>query len=286
MKNVLIATDFSGESKHAARYGYALACQIKSNMILCNAMIVPAEIPQAGLIMWPVNEYDLLLDDSQKELERLKRNLEASGTGPGFKPLITHISEAGSVNNVVNGIVAHHEAELVIIGTHRHNGINEILLNNHASILIDNLSKPLLLISAEAEFKPIKKIAFATDFQNIDKDLLAIYQLIPLAKKLGAEILLTHITKEKYESDEHQQLLSRMLVDLSNKADYPYIYYRLIRNQNAEAGLDWACQHDQVDMLAMVHRHCGFFYKLFNRSHAQKMARHIHIPLLVLPVEA
>jgi len=38
MKTILLATDFSESSKDAARYGYALACQIKANVLLANAM--------------------------------------------------------------------------------------------------------------------------------------------------------------------------------------------------------------------------------------------------------
>jgi nucleotide-binding universal stress UspA family protein len=284
MKSVLIATDFSEKSKHAARYGYALACQIKSNVVLCNAVIVPAEIPQAGIMMWPMDEYDLLLEDSSKELARLKKSLGTLEAKSEFKPQITSVSEAGEVSSVVNDLLSRYETDLVVIGTHRHNGINEILLSNHACALIDSVSKPLLLISSHVDFKPIKKIAFATDFENIEEDLKTIYELIPFAKKLGAEILLTHITKGKYESEEHRQLLSRMLVDLSNKADYPYIYYRLIRNQNAEAGLDWICRHGQVDMLAMAHRRRGFLFRLFKGSHAKKMAENVGVPLLVFNV--
>ena len=61
MKDVLIATDFSENARHAARYGYKLAKQLKVNVVLCNAFVVPAEILQAGAIVWPQYEYDDLI---------------------------------------------------------------------------------------------------------------------------------------------------------------------------------------------------------------------------------
>jgi nucleotide-binding universal stress UspA family protein len=73
------------------------------------------------------------------------------------------------------------------------------------------------------------------------------------------------------------------MTELSDKADYPYIYYRLVKDDRTEKGLDWLCEHGQVDMLAMVHRPHGFFDGLLYGSYTQKMAAHISIPLLVFP---
>ena len=72
MKTLLIPTDFSANAKHAVEYGYNLAKQIKANVMLCNAVIVPAEMPQAGFVIWPMEEYDVLMDDSADELKKLK----------------------------------------------------------------------------------------------------------------------------------------------------------------------------------------------------------------------
>ena len=76
MKTFLFPTDFSANAKHALNYGYSLAKQVKANMIICNTIIEPAEIPQAGLVSWPMEESDLLQDDSNRELKLLKEQME------------------------------------------------------------------------------------------------------------------------------------------------------------------------------------------------------------------
>ncbi len=286
MKNVIIATDFSENAKSAASYGYALATQLKSNVVLFNAMITPAAIPQAGMVAWPVEEYDLLIDDGKNELTLWKQQLEDIATKSDFKPVIKCVSEVGQVTDVLKTVTAKHETELVVIGTHGNSGLGEFLLGNHTQNLISEATKPLLLISPDTTFKPVKKIAFATDFNNLKADLKTIYDLIPIARMLNAELLITHVAAEKADLIGLEKSLTDILVDVSNKADYPNIYYRLIKNDHIEHGLEWLCEQGQVDMLAMVHRHNGFYDKLFNRSHTQKMARNIHIPLLVLPVNA
>lgn len=286
MKKLLIATDFSANAKHAAEYGYNLAKQIKADIVLCNAVIVPAEIPQAGIIIWPLEEYDTLMKYSVDDLTLLKTGLQHKDTGDGFKPSIDMVNENGRVAEVINRIVDDEKIDLVIMGTHGDDGLGTFLLGNHCNNMINAATKPLLLIPAKAKIETVKKIAFASDFTNIVDDLAAIYALIPFARLLNAEILITHIYSKKNDTAKFREWLEDFLVELSNKADYPLIYYRLVKNADAENGLDWLCEHGDVDMLTMYHRQHNFFSSLLKRSNTQKMADHISIPLLVIPAKA
>ena len=65
MKKILIATDLSANAKNAAKYGYSLAVDIKANLVLYNAFIVPAELPESAIIAWPKFEYEELLKVSE-----------------------------------------------------------------------------------------------------------------------------------------------------------------------------------------------------------------------------
>ena len=286
MKTLLISTDFSTNAKHAAEYGYNLAKQIKANVILCNAVTVPAEMPLAGAVIWPMDGYDGLMEDSAKGLQNLKEHLEAKNSKGDFQPSIRTINERGRLSDIVNEIAWDNDVDMVIMGTHTGHGISQFFLDNHISKMIDDTSKPLLLIPPDARMTPIKKITFATDFRQPKKALESIFNLIPLARLWGAVILLTHVNNEKNHSPEFQKWVMQFLVELSNKANYPHIYYSAVRNPNVEDGLSWLCAHNQVDLLAMVHYQHGFFYNLLNSSHAKKMTDHLSIPLLIFPVRA
>ncbi|HTE00123.1 MAG TPA: universal stress protein [Mucilaginibacter sp.] len=283
MRPLLVATDFSANAKHAAEYGYHLAVQLKTNLILCNAFIVPAEVPQAGLMTWPVDEYQEINKESAEELSMLKDILQKSDQDFGFKPVINYVNETGELTSVVNELVGHEDVQLIIMGTHGNNGLSTFLLGNHSRKMIDEAKCPLLLIPASAPVAPIKMIAFATDFKHIEKDLENIYKLIELARPLNAELLITHINFQNWPDQELRDTLEQLLVDISNKADFPKIYYRIVKSDQPEKGLDWLCDHGQVDMLAMVHRKHNLIEKILTGSHTQKMAAHINIPLLVIP---
>ncbi len=277
MKKFLFPTDFSANAKHALNYGYNLAKQVKANMIICNAIIEPAEIPQAGLVSWPMEESDLLQDDSNSELKRLKEQMENKEETISFNPSITCISEAGTVTDMINRVGYQNDVGLVIIGTHGSSGLSTLLLGDHSREIIDEINKPLLLVPPVAKIKPVKKIAFATDFKDPVKDMEGIHILITLAKPLNAEILITNI----FDEDEHAA--DWLINELANKANYPHIYYRMVKAYHPVSGLDWLCEHGDIDMLAMVHRSHNFIDSLFRGSQTQKMANHIAIPLLVFP---
>jgi len=281
MKTILISTDFSANAEHAAVYGYNLAKQLSYNVILCNAVTVPAETPQAGLVAWPMEEYDILMNGSTDDLNELKNKLIEKNKDEEFKPDIKCISDVGYVAEVVNEIVASQKIDLVVMGAHGSNGLNQFLLGNHAKGMIDAVAKPLLLVPNTAVVTPIKKIAFATDFNKIEADLKFIYELIPLAKTLNAEILITHVYSDKDDHAKYEKAMARFITELSNKADYPNIYYRIVTNDSAEAGLDWVCEHGQIDILAMVHRPHNFFDNLLKGSHTKRMSNRIGVPLLV-----
>ena len=184
---------------------------------------------------------------------------------------------------MITEITGKTDIELVVMGTHGAGKLDTLLIGNHSRRMINNTKGPILLVPASAALKPIRKVAFATDLKDPEKDLKAIYDLIPLLKKLNAELLLTHIYNGDDPTYKFKQHVQQLLAELSNKANYPNIFYRIVNSGKAERGLDWLCGHGHVDVLAMVHRKQDLLDKILIGSHTQKMADHINIPLLVIP---
>ena len=281
MQKLLFLTDFSSAAKHAAAYGYQFAKQVKADIVLGNAIIIPAEAPQAGMVAWPLEESEILLDDSETELKQLKAFLEQHDHSDTFRPAITFASEAGTVTNAADHFIKNEDIDMVFMGTHQSDRLTTFVFGDHCKTVIDSTNKPLMLIPPEAKFKAIKKIAFATDFKTPDDDLKFIYGLRLLARQFNAEILLAHIYDGKYQSPEFAQRVINFIGDLADTAKSPKIHYQLVKSTGTEAGLDWLCENQRVDMLAMVHRPHGFFDNLLHGSDTKKMAGKVNIPLLV-----
>ena len=286
MKPLLITTDFSENSKPAVHYGYELARYIKANVILCNAIIIPAEIPNAGFVVWPTDEYNTLMKNSSHELKELKKELERTLTNSSFKPQITCANESGAVCSVIAHETEKHQAEIIIIGEHGNAGIGQFLIGNHARNLIDSATKPLLIVPPTARFAVIKRIALALDFNTPDQDMNAVTDLIPFAKMLDAEILLTHIYNDHHFCTSTQQYLNTIMERLAQNNSYSKIDTLLVKDTTIEDGLNWFCKYGHIDVLAMVHRPKRFFASLFNESHTKNMAAHLCVPLFVFPFKS
>ena len=285
MKTILLATDFSESSRDAARYGYDLACRIKAKVVIVNAMIISAEIPQSGFVTWPDEEFDALLHDCETEIQKFRAELKARVSPGAYRPKLVCINEAGRLTEVIKKATADLETELAVIGTHQGGVLSRLLIGNHAEQLIDAVTSPLLIVKPGTVFQPLKKIAFATEFKNPEQDLEIIYRLIGFAKLLNAEVLLVHVSDEPENTAGLQKMLAGYQLELSNKAGYPQIHYRLIHNANTEAGLTWLCEHGQVGMLAMVHRSRNVLAEYFGLSHTKKMNKLLALPLLVFRLQ-
>jgi len=157
MKTILVSTDLSASARHAAEYGYQLASLLKTNVVLCNAVTIPAATQEAAMISWPVDEYDTLMDGSKKELHQLKKELEQISSTDQFKPQITCISEDGILADVVNQIAAKQPIDLVVIATHGHSGLTSLILGDHCHNMITELNTPLLIVPPAASVADIKK---------------------------------------------------------------------------------------------------------------------------------
>lgn len=285
MKKILVPTDFSGPANNAALYSLQLAAHIKANINLCNVIKLPATIPGPVQIGLPIIDFSTLKEETEKSLklltEKLKEKLKPTPNSSPFIPAIEFTSQPGPVAEVIRTVYKNNKMNLVVMGMSGENSLNKFLIGSSSKEMIEKANFPLLLIPADAKFKGIKKIAFATDLS--EADVLAIHSLAGLASVFGAEILITHVTDKKVDLYQHQLKVAAFLNDITCKVNYNKIYYRHIRNKEVNDGLEWLADYGQIDMLVMVHRLHSIIDQVFKGSHTQKLAKRIALPLLVFP---
>lgn len=288
MKTILVPTDFSEPAANAARYGLFLAQYLQADLQLTHAFKVPAEVRAAAQSAWPLNNYEHVKSDCDAELDNLRRQLEletlATAAPPNFISRISGTAELGEVSTMVRNLAAHYHAPLVVMGMSGASQLQQLLLGSNTRELIDKATFPVLLVPRVPVPRQLRKIAFATDLNKGDIELL--HSLASLARPFNAEILIAHVTDAKYDTTAQRHLVEEFLSEVTAKANYGQIYYRHIKSMDVDHGLDWLTEHGMIDLLAMVHRPHLFFEQLIKGSHTQRLARHIRIPLLVFPPDA
>lgn len=284
MKTILIPTDFSATADNAAHYALHLAEVLRADIKLCNAIKVPAESFLADTVAWPLEDDATLKESVTCDLKiacnRLQRE-EQDSLGDHAFPRVDFSSQVGEVTEVVKGVVDAEKIPLVIMGMSGAGALSKLFLGSHSSDMIENAHFPLLLIPPDVKYKVIQKIAFATDFSK--KDLDIIYSLVTFARHFDAEVLIVHITDEKYDDPELKKKAEGFLNDITCKANYDKIYYREVKSVDVAHGLDWICRYSFSDMIVMSHGTHNIIDAFFSGSYTKRLARHVHIPLMVYP---
>ncbi len=289
MEKILVPTDFSLSAENAACYAMEFAKVIKANVILCNAIKVPSEAPMAAQVVWPLVDYATAKADSIKDLILLTDKLTRKNEDEyedfhlkkTFEPKVDHISQNGSVKEVVSSLMDQKKLTMVVMGMSGASNVNHFLLGSNSKEMIESAVTPILLIPSGFIYRPIQKIAIATDLS--EKDINVIHSLAGLARDHCAELLIAHITREEFDHKGNQAKIYAFLNEVACKINYHKIYYRHVKNDSIDHGLDWLAEHVQLDMLAMVHRKHDWITSIFQGSYTQKIAKHIQIPLLVFP---
>ncbi len=285
MKTILVPTDFSSAAEKAAYYALQLAKKTNSDIQLCHAILIPAESPLASQAAWRLEDYNSLKEQGTEELRLLAEGLRYEMKGvpvtAEHDPDISYLNKAGTVTEVVNHLMKERDLNLVVMGMSGGNDLTRFFLGSNSLNTVENADFPILLVPHNAVFKEINKIAFATDMT--ESDIESINSLASFARRFDAEILIVHITDEQFDEKKYQKKIDSFLNQVTCKINYHKIYYKHIKNNSINKGLQWVADHGQVDMLAMVHREHNFFNNFFRSSHTRKIARHLTIPLMVFP---
>ena len=289
MKTIAVLVDFSDRSEHVARYALHLAKQIKANLLLLNAFLVPADMAMsAGQIAWPLNEYEGIKADSEKTLKdfcnRLKHGQQQRPQPGHFLPSINCQCKEGPVINALFELQMDKEIILVVAGTHGSDAVTSFLLGNNARELINNSELPLLLVPENTVLKDLHNIIFATDLHL--NDISYINAVAGLAQVSNANVGIVNVLTEKHTDTRHNRSENAFMQQMVLNVDYKRVSFRNIRNQQVNKGIDDVLLHEKPDLLVMVHRKGAFFESLFKSSITQKVASHAAVPILVYPYPA
>jgi nucleotide-binding universal stress UspA family protein len=232
-----------------------------------------AAAPAQPLISW---QDRALEEEKQKKLEALKKALENKAWGHRV-PCET-ILRPGILRESIPQVAREQQAELIVIGHEEADDLQQVFVGSVAESIIKDAPCPVLIIPPHATFKPLHKIVFSTDLRG--EPFVDVQWVIKLAGLFDADILFVHVmtaasaSNQVYADDE----LHRIYKSLS----YPKIAFYKEENPSIEEGISQFCRRHKADLLVMGYHPKTFWQHLFGSDHAQEMAYHTFLPLLVI----
>jgi nucleotide-binding universal stress UspA family protein len=188
IRNIVVPTDFSALSQAAAARAVTLARLDGASIHLVHAVRLPLVITPYAVSV-PAAVWEDVRNAAQKSLEEARKAIEAKG----LSTVTAAIPDSNDAVQAIAAAVEAHAAELVVMGTHGHGGLEHAFLGSVAERTLRTIDRPVLAVKedpAKAE-EPISRILLAVDF-SIHSDR-AVEVAAGLGKRLGATVDVIHV---------------------------------------------------------------------------------------------
>ncbi|MCU0353608.1 MAG: universal stress protein [Cytophagales bacterium] len=273
MKTLLVPSDFGTAAANALSYAGALATQTGGRVVVMHAYQVPvlAPLPSGGAFAQalPAKEIEAGFRSRLSDVIEHARRNHPQVT---YEPLLLQ----GLLDDVLAEATRDIAADLVVTGTDGAHGLKQALAGTNSAEVLAKANCPVLVVPAEARFRGLDQIVFATDLAAApvpETQLVA-----DLARAYKSEISFLHIahgaSREITENDWDA---------FGRRFPYDRISFHLHHgSESVEEGIRTFAGKLSADLIVMTTRRRGFWEAMFNPSQSKRMAYHTHIPLLVL----
>ncbi|MGH1336979.1 MAG: universal stress protein [Aureispira sp.] len=272
MKKIIVPVDFSIASSWGYYYAYEMAKHIGAELIVLH-LYWPPYVEST----YPMEQIQAIYNAKEEEvLQHLK-----AATCPPVKDAAdavqrSYIVQPGSENTIVSA-ANEVEAELIIMGTHGSGKALDKVWGTNTEKVIKEATCPVIAIPEGAIFSPVEEIAYATDFDEKDQELL--FQLAIVATAIQAKVHCVHINKvgTPYNAPDEQSFRARFEKDFKGLP----VTFTSFSAESVEEGLQTFCRVNDIDILAMLTHHKSLWDKLFGgRSVVHRMVGRSNLPLL------
>ncbi|MEL1242675.1 universal stress protein [Flavobacterium sp. DGU11] len=278
MKQILFPTDFSEAANTAFIYALRFADSFNAELVILHVYDLPIvetpELPETATEIFDIVEMNQF-ESFRDELPKLHNLAESNNLG---HVQMRNILLYGDLVYNINKVCTDEDIDMVVMGTKGASGIKETFIGSVTGAVIANVKVPVLGIPAEAEYQPIKNIAFTTQYKDKDND--ALNRAIAIAEKFGARIQCLYITNTDDPKDIEERINEWKIYYRDNNIDF----FNIAGDHIEQSILDFI-ESQNVGLLVMRAHKRGFFEGLFHRSLTKKMAYHSKVPLLVFHEE-
>jgi nucleotide-binding universal stress UspA family protein len=274
MKTILYATDYSENSVAALHFSYTLSKVLNANLVALHIFELPLTL--ASTVSYTYSRKEVLaFSDHRKKLiafctEHLKNESEPLN-------ITWKVDEGKPVSDIIIKNVKELKAEFIVVGAKGGSRLRKILLGSSTTALINTATCPVLVVPEDADFRGIKKIVYATDFEGVD--IFTIENLVRLAEPFKADVHLVHVFAKKSETSENQMDWFKGM--LQHKVSYERIKFEIRYGDNIFSSLQKYINEIEPDLFAMLERENHSLIK--NLGHydlVKRMKNEGHIPLL------
>ncbi len=276
MKTILVPTDFSKLSKVAVSYAIGFAKKIDARIILLS--VINASSSSKTLMNWKKLEKEMV-KTAQQDADQLIEEVKADAGDID----ISFCSTLGfPIEAMIDQFAVRNKVDLIVMGSKGATGLKKAFMGSNAAAVIDTCSVPVIVVPGDAEFKQIKKLVYATDMQNVQKEIKTLTKFTNI---FDAHVHVLHVIPGNLPKDKVKELKRdwpqiSLEEELIKTANNPKIHLHILKNESIAEAVDTFVIDKKADLLAMFTHRLDFYEKLFGKSVTRQLAFHNNVPLL------
>ncbi len=275
MEKILCPIDFSDVSLNALEFAVAIGEKEKATITLLN-IFTPRDFDKVLEAKDIMEEYDKLLELAGTKLKAIADEIIRMSKRKGLRDC-NYKFESGKLADVLERITEEEKFDLIVVGTTGFSDYDKKYLGGNAEQIIRHTCCPVMAVPQYATFGGIRKIVYATDYQEEDK--LALQQLQSLAAHLKASIEILHIS-------HHDDTIDKAIFEDYKEELMKFVHYdkvtfsRVVFSHVAE-GLDEYMKQSGSDLLVLLEKRRNFLNSMFHKSLTGNLDKFTDYPLLV-----
>jgi nucleotide-binding universal stress UspA family protein len=186
--------------------------------------------------------------------------------------------KTGFASDEILWLAKHIESDMIVMGTRGAGNIGGMLLGSNASTVLQKSECPVLIVPESAEFAGCRKIAYATDMLEVKVE--AIGRLVDFARHFDADLHLVHILTNKDRLNPSQA--SAFKEQFAQAAQYEKLTFHVVdaEGRTVVEALENFVDENDINLLATLTHHRGFFEKIFHPSLSKQLVIHAKIPVV------
>lgn len=264
MKSIIAPTDFSEIAEIACVYAARLAAEINAQLIVVHIIELPVSITEYFVS-------DELFDESavEKKLEVLKNKLR---TATNNKVKIKTKNVLGFTEHEIKELCDRTKPFAVVMSTHSSDLFRRFFSGSTTVYTAKHLSYPVIVVPRNATYKPLKKIALASDLKDIYE--VPVTEIETIVKLFNAELEIFYAGKN--ENARNRNATNNLL--LNHRLQYLKPQFYFVQNHDVWRGITILAEKHAVDMLVIISKR----HKPFHNSKTKDFVFYSNVPVMVI----
>lgn len=278
MKNILLPTDFSEISWNAIKYALSFFKNDTCNFYLLHVnRLSNLDVADTPYLPTGLTIENVYAKPSKKQLKVLLKRI-ALEVDFNINHKFYTLTDYNFIIESIRKHVKEKNIDMIVMGTKGASGLKEYIVGSNTGDVITKVKCTTLVIPEKAKHKPIKEIAFPTDFA-LTYDIVTLQPIYDILEKTKASLRVLHINKKNNKLTSEQQENKELLVDFFEGLNNSF---HVLTNKRIEDAVQCFVDSRDIEMMAMVAKNLNYFQHILFHSKIEKISYHTKIPFLVL----